>query len=130
VTEILAETLTRFEVSGDGARVRFNCTDAAGAAVSLNLPVDCLRQLVMTLPLIAQDAFRRLHRDETLRLVFPAGSWAFEQDAGGTDTMIVTVSTKDGFQVSFGFPRADLEAFGDCLHAVLGPEQLSPMSLN
>lgn len=112
---IEAETLTTFEVAQDGARVRFNCRDADGGAVCLSLPVDSMIQMVMTLPRIAQAALRRRHGDDSLRLVYPAGSWLIERDIAQPDTLIVTLSTSDGFEVSFGFDPPKLRAMEDTL---------------
>jgi hypothetical protein len=108
---IEAETLTTFEIAGDGKRVRFNCTDAEGAPVALSLPADCLRQMTMALPHIAQEAFRRLHGDESLRVVYTAGSWQIERDAEEGSTIILTLGTADGFEVSFGFSPTKLGSF-------------------
>jgi hypothetical protein len=112
---IEAETLTTFEVAQDGARVRFNCKDADGGAVCLSLPVDSMMQMVMTLPRIARQALRRHHGDDSLRLVYPAGSWLIEGDIAQPETLIVTLSTVDGFEVSFSIDPPKLRAMEDTL---------------
>ena len=123
---IEAETLTTFEVAQDGGRVRFNCLDADGGAVCLSLPVDSMMQMVMTLPRVAQQALRRHHGDDSLRLVYPAGSWLIERDVAQPDTLIVTLSTADGFEVSFSFDPPKLRAMEDTLRAASGRCESKP----
>jgi hypothetical protein len=108
--QIDAETLTTFEVSGDGQRLRLHATDGGGEAVSMSLPAECLTQMVMTLPRMALAALRTRHKDNSLRLVYPASDWVIERSDGSSETFIVTLVTPDGFEVSFGFPRRQLEA--------------------
>jgi len=105
-----AETLTTFEVTGDGSRIRLNATASDGAPVSFSLPTDCLRQMVMTLPRIAIEALRRQHDDSSLRIVYPAGSWHIEQCTAHEGTFIFTLSTPDGFEASFGFGQSKMRA--------------------
>lgn len=129
MTAIEAEALTTFELAPDGGRVRFHATDAAGAPVSFSLPADCLRQLVMTLPAVAQEAMRRQYRDPSLRIVYPVGSHAIEQGDTIGATFIVTMSTPDGFEVSFGFDPAELRKVGRSIEAAAA-SVVMPVQLN
>jgi hypothetical protein len=106
-----AESLTTFEVTSDGARVRFNGRDADGAPVSMSLPANCMQEMMMTLPRIAQEALRRLHGDQSLSVVYPAGEWALRKGKGSGQPVIVTLATTDGFEVSFGFDTWQLRSF-------------------
>lgn len=117
--DIEAETLTTFEVTPDGARVRLNATAADGEKVSFSLPLDCVSQMVMTLPRIAEEAVRRFHGDESLRIVYPTGDWNIERSAGQADTYIVSLSTPDGFAVSFALSPAKMNAIGQSIQSVL-----------
>ena len=99
--DIEAETLTTFEVNPEGTRVRLNGAAADGRPVSFSLPSDCLNQLTMTLPRIASEALKRRHKDDSLRIVYPAGAWRIEQGCGDGDSFILTLATPDGFEVSF-----------------------------
>ncbi len=107
--EIEAEALTTFEVTDDGSRIRFNGTAFDGAPVSFSLPTECMRQMVMTLPKVAIEALRRQHGDSSLRIVYPAGDWLIEQ-CPERHTFIVTLSTPDGFEASFGFGQSKMRA--------------------
>lgn len=108
MNHIEAQSLTTFEVTDDGARLHLNAEDAKGSAVSLSLPIECLSQMVMTLPRMAQAALRRQHRDDSLRIVYPASMWAIERGQGKAETFILTLSTLDGFEVSFALDSAAL----------------------
>lgn len=110
--DIEAEALTTFEVTPDGARVRLNGRASDGAAVSFSLPIDCVSQMVMTLPRIAQEAIRRFHGDDSLKLVYPAGAWTVERSAQDPDTYIVSLGTPDGFAVSFALSPAKMNEVG------------------
>ena len=100
---IEAVALTTFEVAQDGTQVRMNVENRNGDPAAVDLPLDALRQLVMTLPTMAQQALRRRTGDETSRLVFPIGQWRLES-TGMQDQLILTLSTPDGFSVSFALP--------------------------
>jgi hypothetical protein len=115
MTVIEADTLTTFEVAGDGGRVRFNCEDREGTPVALSLPVASMLQMVMSLPRIAQEALRRWHKDDALRVVYPAGSWKFERDT------VVRLRPAEAGGDRGGHPRSVIPT-----HALLRP-QLSPV---
>lgn len=102
-----AEALTTFEMTSDGSRLQLNGEDAEGSAVSLSLPTECLTSMVMALPRMAQAALRRQHRDESLKIVYPAATWSIEHGQGPNGTYILTMATPDGFEVSFGLSRND-----------------------
>jgi hypothetical protein len=111
---IEAASLTTFEVAPDGTRVRMNVEDRNGDAAAVVLPLDALNQLVMTLPVMAQHALRRRTGDESSRLVFPMGEWRLE----GTDVhgpLILTLSTTDGFSVSFSLERDEADRMSGTL---------------
>jgi len=108
--DIVAETLTKFEVTPDGAHVRFHAKSPEGSPVSMSLPTECLTQMLMTLPRIALEALQKRHSDESLRIVYPAGSWRVEQSVQSENTFIVTFGTPDGFEVSFGIEIGKLRA--------------------
>lgn len=91
-------------VAADGSLVRLGLLDAEGVPTHLTLPADCLAQLLMTLPRLASEALRRRHRDASLRLVYPLGTWRVEATPDGVQR-ILTLSTDDGFAVSFVVPQ-------------------------
>jgi len=100
-----AVELTTFDVALDGSAARIGVRDASGRLASLNLPVDCLSSLLMTLPQVVRTALQCRCDDPTLRLVYPLGGYRVET-AGGSDRVILTLATPDGFEVSFGLTSA------------------------
>ncbi len=128
--DIDAEALTTFEVTPDGTRVRLNARDADGGDVSFSLPIGCVSQMVMTLPRIAQEAVRRFHGDETLKIVYPAGDWTVERSAHDPDTYIVSLGTPDGFAVSFALSPAKMSEMGRSIRDVLDQPSRQGTRLN
>ncbi len=128
--DIDAEALTTFEVTPDGTRVRLNARDAGGGDVSFSLPIDCVSQMVMTLPRITQEAVRRFHGDESLKIVYPAGTWNVERSAHDADTYIVSLGTPDGFAVSFALSPAKMSEMGRLIRDVLGQSSYEATRLN
>jgi hypothetical protein len=107
-----ATSLDGLELAADGACFSLQGFDDAGESWSLSLPTACLQQLILTLPNTALEALRRMHNDNTLRIVYPARSTAVEL-ASDQQTFIVTLRTDDGFHVSFGLNAAQCEAIGE-----------------
>jgi hypothetical protein len=99
--EIESSKLTTCDVAPDGEVVTLDLVDAAGNPVSLRLPFDQAGALAMTLPGLLSKALKARCGNESLRYVFPLGEWLLEGAAGGR-TLIVTLKTVDGFEVSFG----------------------------
>jgi hypothetical protein len=83
----------------------------------------------MTLPLMMRQALRARHQDESLRLVYPADKLSIEQSSDPR-TIIVTLATPDGFEVSFGFTRQQLTVFDAAVEALErgGPDIQSTVS--
>ena len=83
----------------------------------------------MTLPRMVRQALRARHQDESLRLVYPAGKISSEQSSD-TKTIIVTLATPDGFEVSFGLTRQQLTVFDVAVEALErgGPDIQSTVS--
>jgi hypothetical protein len=52
--------------------------DVTGRSVSLYVPVECLNQILMTLPGMVQQAVQRRFRDPTLRIVYLLQSSRFD----------------------------------------------------
>lgn len=101
ITEIDVAALGRLEIQPDGSSIRMGYIDAAGHEFLLNLPADCLRVLVMTLPNVAERALRLRYRDDSLRIVYPVSTTIIERSTDPSVYM-VTLETPDGFHVSFG----------------------------
>jgi len=118
--ELRIESLITFEIPEDGSHVRIKGNDADGCSSSVYFATDCMRQLVMSLPRIAQEAIKRQHRKNDLRLVYHASDWEIE--ATNDDDVILTLSTPDQFFVSFLFKRAAMESL--CRSATAALEKL------
>jgi hypothetical protein len=114
MTVIRAKYLTTFSVAADGSSVAIGVADEEGQAAALMLPAECLRALIMTLPDMMRRALRLQHDDPSLRLVYPLASWEIERSTH-PEVRIVTLSTSDGFYVSFGMTPKDLREMSDAV---------------
>lgn len=101
--EIESRELTTCDVTRDGEVVRLRFNDTSGNAVVLSLPFAQAGALTMTLPYLLTKALRARFGNEGSRFVFPLGEWVVEGVADGR-TVIVTLRTIDGFEVSFAAP--------------------------
>jgi hypothetical protein len=98
-------TLTHFSVCRSGRHVEIGFADHTGAPVLLELPVQCLSMLLMTLPTMIEAALRRRTGNPDLRQVYPLGDWQLHRGSD-PEQVILSMATPDGFRVSF---CADLE---------------------
>jgi hypothetical protein len=115
LSQINAAELTTYDVDPDGKFVRLHIRDASGQPGTIILPIDCLTQLLMSLPAMVQKALRNRHGDDSLRLAHPLES--FNVELGETSTTgdrqyILTLSTAGGFAVSFSGSATDLSSLG------------------
>jgi hypothetical protein len=108
---IVGEELIAYDVASDGNRFRLSFTCANGKQGSLSFPTECLKSLIMTLPRMMTQALWARYGDESLRLVYPADMVRVERcpDPG---TFIMTLTTPDGFGVSFSVTGQQLGALG------------------
>lgn len=98
---IVVKELGVLNLAGDGSRVFMTLVCEGASQTVVSLPADCLKSLIMTLPQVMRQALRLQHNDESLRLVYPADQIRVEQSSD-PKTIIVTLATTDGFEVSFG----------------------------
>ena len=117
VKDFVVQKLTTFNIAADGAGIRMNFVSGDGDPACLSIPTECLAELIMTLPRMMRQALRARHQDESLRLVYPADNITIEQSSDPT-TMIVTLATPDGFEVSFGLARQQMTVFAAAAEAV------------
>ena len=108
------QALTEFNVETDGHSVTLQVIDAMGSPVNLNLQVDQLGQLAMTLPSLIDAAIRRQYGDSSFRFTYPMESWVVEQ-AIDPSLVILTMRTTDGFGVSFSMPRSKAVEMADSI---------------
>lgn len=104
--EIVGKALTTCQVDPTGHSFRIVMEDADGRPASVVLPTDCLRSLLMTLPNVIEQALKARYRDDTLKIVYPMGGFSL-QAAAGSDSRILTMTTPDGFKVSFALSPED-----------------------
>lgn len=115
--EIVGRSLTTCQVDPSGESFRLNLESEDGTAASVVLPADCLRSLLMTLPALIERMLKARYQDNTLKLVYPTGSWSLQQ-ASGSDQTILTLSTPDGFAVAFALSPRDADGLATSLAEV------------
>ncbi len=108
------QALAEFNIEPDGRSVTLQVVDAMGSPIKLNLQVDQLGQLAMTLPSLIEVAIRRQYGDSSCRFTYPMESWMVEQ-AIDPSLVILTMRTTDGFGVSFSMPRSKAEEMADSI---------------
>ena len=101
--------LVRFETVEDGASISLFAEDVSGEPVRLKFSTEALSSLVMTLPQMVTAAVQRRRNDPSARLVYPLAESKMELGAD-LSTRILTLTTPDGFTVSFALTDAQ---FGD-----------------
>jgi hypothetical protein len=113
---IVGQAVTSIELADDGSRfgISFACN---GKRFSLNLPIDCLNGLIMTLPGVMKRALQLRHRDDSLRLVYPASAVRIERSSD-PKLAIATFVTPDRFEVSFSLTGEQIKAFRDAASVV------------
>jgi hypothetical protein len=104
--DIGVQALTTCGIAANGRYVRMNFTDTHGCPSSLTLPTDCAQQLIMTLPELVSRALQAELSDDSVRAVFTLGGWRVE--SATSKGHILTMSTPDGFAVSFAVSTSDL----------------------
>lgn len=105
---IHGKSLSTFKVAPDGCSVSINVVDEDARQGSLVLSADCLGALIMTLPEMMRQSLCRRYRDASLRFAYPVSDWEIEAAAEAPESVILTLRTPDGFQVSFVLPKLDL----------------------
>jgi hypothetical protein len=110
MTVINGARLTNFAVSPDGSMISINVIDENSEPGSLVLPSESLQSLIMSMPEMMQQALRRRYQDPSLKLVYPLGKWSLETSTE-PGKLILTLSTPDGFAVSFAVTAAELKQF-------------------
>jgi len=105
----VGKELIAYDVASDGNwfRMSFSCVN--GKQGSLRLPTECLKALIMTLPRMMIKALSARYGDDSLRLVYPAEVVRIE-GSRDPNTFILTLTTPDGFAVSFSLSGQQLDA--------------------
>ncbi len=105
-----------------------NVIDAAGHPASVIVPMDCLRALALTMPKMVSDAVSGGRGDAAVRVVHSVNSWFLERAAIDGATILLTMETGDGLQISFALPENQLVALADAI-SIHEVEAFSPKLL-
>ena len=101
--KIVSSRLTTCNVINDGEAIRLNLVEQLGDPVSIELPFEQAASVVMTLPRLLSTALNARTGGAEMRYVFSLAYWSLER-SGDQKTLILTLRTPDGFEVSFGLP--------------------------
>jgi hypothetical protein len=112
--KIVSRRLTTCDVIRDGEAVRLDLVNHAGFAVSLEMSIEQAESVVMTLPRLLATAVKARTGDSQSRYVFPTGQWSLET-TDGANCLLMTLTTTDGFEVTFGVPFAQCRGLGQAL---------------
>jgi hypothetical protein len=110
--KITLKELTTCGVQPGGETLELSFTDAAGTPVSLQIPFNHAQAMLMTLPRLLGVALKQVTGNPQARYVFPLGRWAVETASDDNNCLITTLSTEDGFEVSFGLPAEACRSLG------------------
>ncbi len=106
--ELVGEALTTWSVSQDGNREQLGFADGDGHLRRIDLPVEAVSGLLLTLPRVLQRALEACGDDRD-RIVHPLREGRLEQ-AGGNGLLILSLDTTGGFGASFTLAPGELAA--------------------
>jgi hypothetical protein len=109
--KIVLKELTTCGLEPGGKALELNFVDAAGTPVALQVPFDHAQAMAMTLPRLLTLALKQITGNPKARYVFPLGKWSIESGID-QECLITTLSTEDGFEVSFGIPAEACRGLG------------------
>jgi hypothetical protein len=104
-------TLTTCDSIRNGEIVKLDFVDDDGRAISLRLAFEQAQSVAMTLPQLLTQAVRAQTGQDNARYVFPLGEWTLE-GIEGDPSVILTLKTEDGFEVSFRLPPSACKSLG------------------
>lgn len=114
--KIESRSLTGCSVSDDGAAISLGFVDSDGRSTTLELSLNQVGALAMTLPGLIDRALQARYGDRSLRYAYPLASWTVEQSSDPSQGML-TFRTSDGFSICFSLPRAQQCRLGEALVA-------------
>jgi hypothetical protein len=116
--KIDARGLTGCSVVEGGERISLGMVDEKGEALELKVSASDACAIAMTLPTLLNLSMKEKFRDESLRYVFPLDDWKIETASDGKQ-IIVTLTTGQGYEVSFASPPDACRLLGSALAAPL-----------
>ena len=102
--------------------------DDAGEPVSVAFPFRQAASVMMTMPRLLSKALKEQTQSDTSRYVFMLGRWSIESTE--QPCLIMTLTTDDGFEVSFGIPFETCRAMGWALKEEGAKATAVPPELN
>jgi hypothetical protein len=119
--------LTTCEAIRNGEIVKLDFVDDDGRPVSLRLAFEHAQSIAMTLPQLLTHAVRAQSGVDNARYVFPLKEWILEGVAHH-ESLILTLKTEDGFEVSFRIPPDTCRTLGwTLLHEAGPPAEAAPL---
>jgi len=118
MTQVTASSLVTYDVDPQGMYVRMRVHDERGSPAMLVFPIQCLTQLMMTLPRMISTALQNRHGDDSLRLVHALDQFTLETGEvsdDGQHKLILTLATSDGFSVSFAATQESLDTLSGAI---------------
>jgi hypothetical protein len=112
--KIDVRALSTYRVGESGDTISLELLGANEQTITLEMDVDQIGTLVMTLPSLIETALKRRFRDASLRYSYPAGGCKVEQ-ASDPNALIITMQTADGFGVSFTVSRERAKELSEAL---------------
>ena len=113
--KIEASSLTTCSVVEGGDHISLGLIDDAGRPVELKVSAADACAIAMTLPTLLKKSLKEKYQDPTLRYVFPLDTWQVEAASDGKQ-IIVTLTTGQGFEVSFGTKPETCRSLSSALH--------------
>jgi hypothetical protein len=122
---IKGQRLTTWSVTPDGEHVQLGLVDEQDHPCAVLLPIAVLSGLMMTIPRMLQDALRAKFSDGSLRMIHELGDWRVER-AAGANASILSLTTPDGFEVTFAVATPQADRLGKTLRhsATPGAEEM------
>jgi hypothetical protein len=103
--------LTTCKALDDGETVKLEFLDEDGNPKSLLLSFEDAESIAMTSPRLLTQAVKAQTGQDNARYVFALGQWLLE-GVEDHQSLILTLATVDGFEVSFRIPHATCRALG------------------
>src|SRR5262249_24236785 len=103
--------LTTCHAVRNGEIVMLEFIDEDGRSISLRLAFEHAQSIAMTLPRLLTQAVKAQSGQDNARYVFPLGEWTLE-GIEGEQSVIPTLKTEDGFEVSFRMPPGASKSLG------------------
>jgi len=101
-------------VDTEGGTISLDLFDETDQKFTLQMSVEQVGMLVMTLPNLIEVALRRRFRDSTFRYTYATGACTVEQ-ASDPNALIMTMKTTDGFGISFAVSRERARQLSEAL---------------